>query len=366
LIHTNVERLVDASILVVDDTLANLQLLSAILKEQGYRPRPVPNGRLALQAARLDPPDLILLDICMPDMDGYEVCRRLKADDRLSKIPVIFISALTDTMDKVKAFAVGGVDYVPKPFQTEEVLARISTHLTLRRLQVEQEHYNRNLQEIVEAQVKQILDSQMATLFAMAKLAESRDLSTGKHLERVQGYCKLMAIKLYEDTSYHRPIQSAVVDNIFYACILHDIGKVGIPDSILLKPGRLTAQEFEVMKTHPMIGYRTLEAVHHHYPKNTFIDMGMEIARSHHEWWDGSGYPDGLAGEDIPILARIMAVADVYDAMRSRRVYKPAVNHEESCDVILTGSAKQFDPMLVQVFAHEHQEFNAIWDSLQK
>jgi len=314
-----------ADILVIDDTPANLTLLAGMLKEQGYKARLVPNGKLALQAAADDPPDLILLDIMMPEMDGYEVCRRLKEDEKLKKIPVIFISALNEPMDKVKAFSVGGLDYVAKPFHFEEVQARVDTHLKLNRLQIELERHNHHLEELVQAQVKEISDSQMATIFALAKLAESRDDDTGKHLERVQVFCRTLAIRLSEVHPYNLEIDAAFIENIYCASPLHDIGKVAIQDSILLKPGKLTPEEFEIMKTHAILGAQTLEAVRTKYPKNAFIDMGIAIAACHHEKWDGSGYPKGMAGADIPVCARIMAVADVYDALRSKRQNRPVL-----------------------------------------
>jgi putative two-component system response regulator len=242
------------NILVVDDTPANLQLLANMLKERGYKTRPVPSGILALQAAQSDPPDVVLLDINMPQMNGFEVCERLKADEQLKDIPVIFISALNEIMDKVKAFSVGGVDYVTKPFQIDEVQARVETHLKLRSLQRELEMHNRELEKLVQAQVKRISDTQMAMIFALAKLAESRDDDTGMHLERVQIFCRRLAARLKQRSPWSEHIDEAFIENIFHASPLHDIGKVAIPDHILLKPGKLTPEEFEVMKTHARLG----------------------------------------------------------------------------------------------------------------
>ena len=294
------------TILIVDDTPENLRVLLELLKQQGYKVRAVPNGRLALQAASSEPPDLILLDIMMPEMDGYEVCRRLKQDDKLREIPVLFLSALGETLDKVRAFDVGAVDYVTKPFQFEEVRARVETHLRLRRLQVQLEAHNRQLQERVEEQVREISDSQMATIVALARLAESRDKGTGKHIERVQIYCQLLATQLRDHPSRGERVNEAFIENIFRASPLHDIGKVAIRDSILLKPGPLTPAEFDEMKSHTTLGAQTLEEVQKAYPKNGFVRLGIQIARSHHERWDGTGYPHGLAGTAIPLSARIM------------------------------------------------------------
>lgn len=357
--------LVQADILIVDDTPANLRVLSEMLKQQGCRARTVPSGKLAIQAALNKPPDLILLDINMPDMNGFEVCKILKEDDKLKGIPVIFISALTDTIDKVKAFSAGGVDYITKPFQFEEVKARVETHLKLRHLQTELENYNLNLKELVNEQVKEISNAQMTTIFAMAKLAQSRDDDTGKHLERVQIFCKLLAEELRKKEEYGLIINDTYIENIFHASPLHDIGKVGVSDNVLLKPGKLTAEEFEIMKGHATIGAETLQEVKRHYPQNGFIGMGIAVAKFHHERWDGTGYPNGLAGENIPLSARIMALADVYDALKSKRVYKPAFSQEETCKIIRNSSGSHFDPNIVEVFLKIQNEFETAWNDLQ-
>jgi len=354
------------NILVVDDTPANLQLLTNMLKERGYKTRPVPSGMLALQAAKNDPPDVVLLDINMPAMNGYEVCERLKADEQLKEIPVIFISALNEIMDKVRAFSVGGVDYITKPFQIDEVQARVETHLKLRSLQKELEMHNRELEKLVQAQVKRISDTQIGMIFALAKLAESRDDDTGMHLERVQVFCKRLAARLKQRSRWGEQIDEAFVENIFHASPLHDIGKVAIPDHILLKPGKLTPEEFEVTKTHARLGADTLEAVRRKFPGNALLDMGITIARFHHEKWNGSGYPQGLAGEAIPLCARIMAVADVYETLRAKRCYKPAFSHEESTEIVLASSGTHFDPEIVKAFVELKDEFRKIREGMKE
>jgi putative two-component system response regulator len=359
----NTSPAVQADILIVDDNVANLQVLSHMLSEQGYRTRQALSGATALRAAKNQPPDLILLDIMMPEMDGFEACRRLKADAKLRGIPVIFLSALAETEDKVKAFEVGGADYVVKPFQFDEVRARVETHLGLRRLQAEVERYNRELQTVVQEQVKEIADSQMATIFALAKLAESRDDETGRHLEHVQELCGLLAVRMREQ-GRNEELDDTYIGNVVHAAPLHDIGKVAIPDRILLKPDRLTPEEFEIMKTHTTLGAQTLEAVRREYSHNAFIDMGVHIARSHHERWDGGGYPDGLAGREIPLCARIMAVVDVYDAARSRRCYKEGLSHAEVCGIILGQGGRQFDPDAVEAFMELQDAFKAVWREL--
>ena len=348
------------NIMVVDDNPANLKLLEDMLRPQGYEVRSFPLGRLALAAAAEEPPDLILLDINMPEMDGFEVCRRLRSNAALSSISVIFLSAMNETKDKLAAFKSGGYDYVTKPFEAEELQARIGTQLELRELRARVERHNHNLESLVRQQVREIASGQMATIFALAKLAESRDNETGKHLERVQVLCRHLAIEIGASPKYSRTITEDYVENIFCASPLHDIGKVAIPDAILLKPGKLTDEEFTVMKTHTTHGAKTLELVLEKHPANAFVRMGIEIARSHHEKWDGAGYPDGLAGPEIPVSARIMAVADCYDALRSRRVYKEPFSHEKSRDIIVQGSGHHFEPEMVSAFCAIQESFRQI------
>ncbi|MFH0976471.1 MAG: HD domain-containing phosphohydrolase [Spirochaetota bacterium] len=352
------------NILIVDDTPANLELLASMLKIKGYKARPALTGQLALQAAKNDPPDLILLDIAMPNMNGFEVCKTLKEDTDLRDIPVIFISGLTETKEKMEAFSSGGVDYITKPFQFEEVMARVATHLKLRRLQMEMKEYNEKLEKIVEAQVREILESQMATIFALAKLAESRDDETGKHLEKVQLICKAIAVNLSKNSDYAVIATHSFIENLYHACPLHDIGKVAIPDNILLKPGKLTPDEFEIMKAHAAFGAETLNAVLEQYPSNNFIKMGIAIARHHHEKWNGTGYPDGISGDSIPLPARIMAVADVYEAVRSKRCYKPSLSHEKTREIIKEGIGNHFDPVIANAFEESHKEIDEIYENI--
>lgn len=353
------------SILVVDDNPENIKVLTSMLKLHGYKVRALPNGNAALRAIKNNPPDLILLDINMPDMNGYMVCESLKEDEELKEIPIIFISALNETWDKLKAFSVGGIDYVTKPFQFDEVQARIDTHMKLRYYEKELEKHNKNLEAMVEAKVKEITEAQISAIFSMAKLAQSRDDDTGKHLQRVQIFCKLLASKLSCNEKYKNHIDADFIENIFQASPLHDIGKVGIPDSILLKPGKLTSEEFELMKNHTSIGAATMEEVKSKYPENSFFNMGIDIALYHHEKWQGNGYPHGLKGETIPLSARLMAVADVYDALKSKRCYKPPFCHEKCCNIIYEESGSHFDPDIVEAFRDINLEFFTNWESLK-
>ena len=348
-------------ILIVDDSPEAIEVLGNALPRQ-YKRQVALSGEkaIALLESSKELPDLILLDVMMPGMDGYEVCWHLKKDERLKDIPVIYLSALTGTTDKVKAFEQGGVDYIEKPFQLEEVRARVDIHLKLRFFQKELEEHNNNLSQMVEEKVKEISEAQMETIFAMAKLAEARDEDTGNHLKRIQLYCRLLAVKLSMHTKFKDRINAEFIENLQKASPLHDIGKVGIKDAILLKPGKLTPEEFEEMKKHTTIGSKTLEEVNQKYPGNNFIKTGIEIARSHHEKMDGSGYPQGLSGEEIPLSAQIMALVDVYDALRSKRVYKEAYSSEKTREIITQGSGTQFDPLIVETFLEFEQEFDKV------
>jgi putative two-component system response regulator len=352
------------NIMVVDDRPSNLTMMRDMLREKGYRVSTFPRGGLALKAASRRPPDIILLDIDMPDMTGFEVCKRLKGDHQLREIPVMFISALSSAHDKVHAFELGGVDYITKPFQFEEIFARVETHLRLRKLQAEMRRYNLHLEKLVQKQVREISDAQLATINALSRIAESRDEDTGTHIERTQGFCKMLAQRLSEKAVFRDQIDAAFIDDIYHAAPLHDIGKVGIPDHVLLKPGRLNEEEFELMKTHVIIGSDTLVAVHRQYPRNSMLRMGIAIARHHHEKWDGSGYPDRLSGNAIPLAARIMALADVYDALRAKRPYKEPMNHARATKIIVEGAGQHFDTRIVDAYLAVQEDFRTLHQHL--
>ncbi|MBI6872104.1 response regulator [Clostridium aciditolerans] len=351
-------------IMIVDDVSENLMLLVNIMKNQGYKIKALPNGKMAVKAALNNPPDLILLDVMMPDIDGYEVCKILKKDKRFESIPIIFVSALSDSFDKVKAFEVGCVDYVSKPFDSREIGARVKAHLTIRYLQKKVERYNSELEKVVSEQVKEISKGHLSIIAAMTKLAEARDDDTGRHIERTQNFCKIIAEELQKKDEFKNIIDDNFIINIFNSSPLHDIGKIAIPDRILLKPGKLTPEEFEIMKTHADIGRDYLKDAYNKLTKNSFLKMGVEIAGGHHEKWDGSGYPMGLSEADIPLSARIMAVADVYDALRSKRVYKDSFSHEKSVKIILEGKGKHFDPIIIDAFLNVEKEFNRIRENM--
>jgi putative two-component system response regulator len=346
-----------SSILVVDDDPENLRLLVAVLKHGCLVPRPVLSGRLAIEAAVIEPPDLVLLDLSMPEMSGLDVCRWFKNDERLRNIPIIFISGLQGTDDKVEAFRAGGIDYLSKPFQELEVLVRVKTHLRLRQVQTKLASHNTYLEQRVAKQVQAISASQMATIFALAKLAEARDDVTGRHIERIRTFGKMLAEQMRAMGLHVADLTIAFIDDLYQTAALHDIGKVGIADAILLKPGKLTLEEFVEMKKHCAIGACTLATVLEQYPDNRFLRMGVDVARSHHEKWDGSGYPDKLKGAAIPLAARIVAAADFYDALTSNRCYRPAFSHEDTCRMIQESSGTHFDPDVVAAFSTLDSQF---------
>lgn len=348
----------DARILVVEDDRYILSLLDKMLTRYGCTVLPFTNGPAALESASREAPDLILLDIAMPEMDGYQVCEQIKKNPDLEDIPVIFMSGMNSMEDKIKGFQVGGVDYITKPFYPEEVQARVITHLSLSALRSKLEY-----QKLVEKKVREVSEAQQATIFALAKLAEQRDDDTGAHLERVRDYCELLAQQLAQDSPYAVHVSEVFIDCLQHASPLHDIGKVAIPDSILLKPGKLTAEEFEVMKSHTVIGAENMQTVFNRYADNPFIGMGIEIALYHHERWDGTGYPDGLVGRNIPLSARIMAVADCYDALRSNRCYRKGFDHEKTKAILLEEDGTHFDPEVIRAFSAIEDRFSSIMET---
>lgn len=351
-----------AIILVVDDTPDNLTLMSGLLKDN-YRVKVANSGERALKIAQSEtPPDLILLDIMMPEMDGYEVCRRLKADSKTRDIPIIFLTAKTEVVDETHGFELGASDYITKPISPPVVLARVETHLAIKHVQDFLKDKNAFLVAEVNKRTAEIIAIQDVTINAMASLAETRDNETGNHIRRTQRYVRVLAEKLRFNPRFaHFLNDDQTIELLFKSAPLHDIGKVGIPDRILLKPGRFEPEEFEIMKTHTTLGRDAiLQAEKDLGMELPFLKYAKEIAYCHQEKWDGSGYPEGLSGDDIPISARLMAVADVYDALISRRVYKEPMPHEKAVSIIKEGKSSHFDPDMVDAFLELEQEFKAI------
>jgi putative two-component system response regulator len=349
------------TILIVDDTPDNLVLMSNLLKET-YHVKVANNGERALKMASTEPiPDLILLDIMMPGIDGYEVCRRLKAEPATADIPVLFLTAMSQEEDEQMGFDVGGADYITKPISQPIVEARVRTHLQNKSARDFLRDKNAYLEDEVRKRVRELASIQDVTIMAMASLAETRDNETGGHIRRTQHYVRRLAQALRAHPRFAGFFTDDVIDLIFKSAPLHDIGKVGIPDAILLKPGRLTPEEFEIMKTHTTLGRDAiLVAEKQLNAPNSFLRFAREIAYSHQEKWDGSGYPEGLAGDAIPVAARLMALADVYDALISKRVYKPAFPHDKAVALIAEGRGSHFDPDMVDAFLLIADEFREI------
>ncbi|QYY28837.1 MULTISPECIES: response regulator [Cupriavidus] len=348
------------TVLVVDDIPENIAAMVAMLQDQ-YRVRVATRGAKALQLAASSAPDLILLDVSMPEMDGYETCRHLKANPATAHVPVIFLTARTDELDEARGFEVGAVDYIMKPVSPPVARARIASQLALKQAHDFLRDRSAYLEAEVQRRTREITQIEDATIIALAALAETRDNETGNHIRRTQHYVRALARALRDDPRFSAQLDDRTIDLLFKSAPLHDIGKVGIPDRILLKPGKLTAEEFEIMKSHTMLGRDAIaDAEAQCGTRNSFLRYAREIAHYHHEKWDGTGYPEGLAGDDIPVAARLMALADVYDALISRRVYKPAFSHEESVRIIMEGRGRHFDPGMVDAFHSIADEFHAI------
>ena len=341
------------TILAVDDTQENLSVINGLLSEQ-YRVLGAIDGLLALNIAESKQPDLILLDIMMPEMDGYEVCRRLKESEKTRDIPVIFLTAKAEVKDEVYGLELGAVDYIVKPISPPILDLRVKMHFKLK-------EYSNSLEKLVERRTDQLAQIQDATILAMGALAEQRDPETGNHIRRTQSYIKLLAEALQDHPRFKKSLSVDVIELLYKAAPLHDIGKVAVPDNILKKPGALSDAEYEVMKGHSLAGKEGIvEAESVLDEPQLFLIYAREIAWSHHEKWDGSGYPQGIKGEDIPMSARLMALADVYDALISRRVYKPPFSQEKTEAIILEGRGTHFDPDIVDAFMRISDEFYQI------
>jgi putative two-component system response regulator len=316
-----------ALILVVDDEPTNLQLMRRLL-DQDYRLLFAKDGERALELARAELPQLILLDVMMPGMTGHETCRRLKADPRTAGIPIIFITALIDTEDEVVGFEAGAVDYINKPVSAPILRARVRTHLSL-------------------VHLDELRQSRLELVQRLGRAAEYKDSETGYHVVRMSHYAARMALSIGQSEGW--------VEMLRTAAPMHDVGKIGIPDQILTKPGRLTPEEWAVMQTHPAIGAKIIGE--HADP---MLRMAYIAALTHHEKWDGSGYPAGLAGEAIPLEGRLVAVADVFDALTSKRPYKRPWTNEEAADLIKSEAGRHFDPQIVEAFLRSMPEILAI------
>lgn len=351
-----------STVLVVDDTPENLSLMSDLLREH-YRVKVATNGERALRiAGGADAPDLIMLDVMMPDMDGYEVCKRLKEQDNTRDIPIIFLTARTDPADEKIGLELGAVDFITKPISPPLVQARVRNHLMLKTHADFLKDKAEWLEAEVQSRTRDVQRIKDVTIIAMASLAETRDNETGNHIRRTQNYVKALAEHLSRQEQFAETLDDETIDLLYRSAPLHDIGKVGIPDSILLKPGRHTPEEFEIMKTHAVLGAEAIMEAEKVLDdsETSFLRYAREIAQNHHEKWDGSGYPAGLKGEEIPLSGRLMAVADVYDALISKRVYKPAFSHDDAVAYIRDGRGGHFDPAIVDAFLEIADRFREI------
>ncbi|TAN52824.1 MAG: two-component system response regulator [Methylococcaceae bacterium] len=349
------------TVLVVDDTPDNLILMHDLLKDV-YRVKAANSGASALELIRTGAlPDIILLDIMMPDMDGYEVCRILQQNPDTRDIPIIFLTAKIGVEDEIRGLELGAVDYITKPISPPIVLLRIKTQLRLKAAADFLKDKTVYLEQEVAKRTAEVVAIQDVTIMVLTSLAETRDSDTGSHIRRTQFYVKALAEKLRFHPRFAGYLSDYNINMLFKSAPLHDIGKVGIPDNILLKPGRLTPEEFEIMKTHTTLGRDAITHAERALGIQVeFLTTAKEIARSHQEKWDGSGYPQGLAGDAIPLAARLMALADVYDALISQRVYKESMPHEQAARIIQEGKGSHFDPDIVDAFVDIQEEFQAI------
>jgi putative two-component system response regulator len=343
-------------ILVVDDDSKNREYLDALLKAEGYATLEASNGETALQIAENQLPDLILLDAMMPVMDGFHVADQLKKMESTKSIPVIMVTALTDRNSKLRGLNCGVEEFLTKPVDRAELWVRVRNLLRLKEYNDFLSNYNTLLEEQVKDRSEQLLSSHFDTIFTIMRAAEFRDEETGAHIKRISYYSKELAMQLGMSQEF--------VETIFHASPLHDVGKIGIPDHILLKPASHEPQEWEIMKTHTTLGAMILGM---EKSTSSYARMGSVIALGHHEKWNGGGYPNGLMGENIPLPARIMAICDVYDALRSKRPYKPAFSHDRSVRIIMEGddrtSPKDFDPQILDAFRRCTTIFNEIFES---
>lgn len=354
-----------SSILVVDDSTTVIHLVSSVLED--YHMRFALNGKEALEIINNNHDiDLILLDVEMPEMNGYEVIKQLKSTPSTANIPVIFLTVRDGVNEEKMGFELGAVDYINKPISVTTLKARVDTHINLHLAKKFMEKQNEILENKVKQRTREIMITQDITINSMMLLLEVRDLESSKHIIRTQLYVKVICDSIAAEGPYKNLLKPNEIENIIRSAPLHDIGKVGIPDSILLKPGNLSEEEFEHMKMHTIYASKSFSDVDQHLGDISFLNVIKEIASCHHEKWDGSGYPLGLKGKDIPLAGRIMALADVYDALITKRVYKDAYSHEVSKNIIIEGRGTHFDPVIVDVFLENEDKFIEISNNFKE
>jgi len=351
-------------IILVDDNLANLTIGRNLLKTF-YDVYPAPSAEKLFEILDVVSADLILLDIEMPEMDGYEVIKKLKADQNYKEIPVIFLTSKSDESSEMEGFDLGAVDYVSKPFSGPLLLKRIENQLLISKQknellanQAELKDYAENLEVKVREKTIEVLNLQNAVLATVADLVEFRDKHTGGHISRTQMFLKALVDEALKEGVYSDIVSKWDMEFFLPSAQLHDVGKIAISDTILNKPDKLTNEEFDIMKTHVDVGVEAIEKIMGETREHAFLEHAVLIAGTHHEKWDGSGYPLGLKGQNIPIEGRLMAIADVYDALISERPYKKAFSHEEACRIIEEGAGTHFDPEIVKVFKNVEDKFH--------
>jgi putative two-component system response regulator len=346
-------------VLLVDDNPANLKIGKNVLSEK-YRVATAPSAEKMFGLLENNSPAIILLDIDMPEMNGYEVIKILKSKPETARIPVIFLTARTEAGDELEGLTLGAIDYITKPFQPPLLLKRIEVHLLVEEQAAELKNFNDNLQKMVEEKTQNIIDLQDALLKTMAEMVECRDNNTGGHIERTRRGVQILLEEIEKHGLYPEETKGWDVNLLLQSSQLHDVGKISIDDNILKKPGKLSDDEFEGMKKHVSFGEAIIEKIESLSKESDFLKYAKIFAASHHEKWNGTGYPRGLKGAEIPLLGRIMAIADVYDALVSVRPYKKAFTHEEAARIIIDSKEKHFDPVLVDLFIGASEEFRKI------
>ncbi|HBO43952.1 MAG TPA: two-component system response regulator [Planctomycetaceae bacterium] len=352
-------------ILIVDDNTMNVDIIRLILRKE-YDLETAANGEECLAKVPSFRPQLVLLDIMMPGIDGYETCRRIKSSAIGGLVQVILVSGKGSPSERVKGYEAQADDYIVKPFDHGEFLSKVRVHFRLldtqRQLIQAKDRlkiYAEEQKDLVTVRTNQLSATQDMVVFALANLADSRDPETGGHLRRMRRYAQLIAEELADKGPYAAIVDQRFLEDLYRSSVLHDIGKVAVPDSILQKPGPLTSAEFEAIKEHVIVGGQMLEMARDHVGSGTFMDMAVDIVTYHHENFDGTGYCRGLQGQEIPLSARIVALADVYDAITSRRTYKPAYDPDVARDIIVRESGKHFDPIIVDAFLARFEHFRS-------
>ena len=347
------------TLILVDDNITNLTIGKSALSDL-YAVFTVPSGEKLFPVLKRVIPDMILLDVSMPFMDGYDVIKVLKENENTKDIPVIFLTAKNDTGSELEGLSLGAVDYIAKPFSVPLLKKRIEVHLLIEEQKKELKNYNDNLQKMVAKKTSALLELQDAVLSTVSEIVECRDVVTGNHIERTQRYLGILIDALRKDGLYTEVIDNWNMKFLLPSAQLHDVGKIYIKDTILNKPGKLSMDEFEEMKKHAEYGRQIIEKIEAKTKENDFLRHAKIFAETHHENWNGTGYPHGLSGETIPLEGRLLAIADVYDALVSERPYKTAFSHEEAINIIITERGRKFDPALIEVFEKVKDSFRKV------